>query len=67
MNRSMINAASGGALINKTLTEARNLISNMASNSQQFNIPNTEASKGVKEVSTTELQQQLSQLTSIVQ
>ncbi|KAL0284825.1 UNVERIFIED_CONTAM: hypothetical protein Sangu_2807800 [Sesamum angustifolium] len=36
MDRKLIDAASGGALFNKTPTEARNLISIMASNTQQF-------------------------------
>ncbi|RDY03912.1 hypothetical protein CR513_12440, partial [Mucuna pruriens] len=38
MDRSMINAASGGALMDKTPTATRHLISNMASNTQQFGI-----------------------------
>jgi len=36
MARSMIDAASGDALIDKTLVAARQLISNMAVNYQQF-------------------------------
>ncbi|XP_042379915.1 uncharacterized protein LOC121972296 [Zingiber officinale] len=36
MNKSMIDAAAGGALVNKTPEQARELISNMAENSQQF-------------------------------
>jgi len=36
MDRSMIDVASGGALVAKTPTVARSLIENMASNSQQF-------------------------------
>ncbi|XP_052297088.1 uncharacterized protein LOC127902279, partial [Citrus sinensis] len=36
MDRSMIDAASGGVLVNKTPTQARELISNMAANAQQF-------------------------------
>ncbi|RDX72998.1 hypothetical protein CR513_47453, partial [Mucuna pruriens] len=36
MDRSMIDAASGGALMDKTPAVARHLISNMASNTQQF-------------------------------
>ena len=35
-DKSMLDAASGGALVDKTPTEARNLITNMAANSQQF-------------------------------
>ncbi|RDX70902.1 hypothetical protein CR513_49806, partial [Mucuna pruriens] len=38
MDRSMIDAASGGALMDKTPAAARHLISNMASNTQQFGI-----------------------------
>ncbi|KAL0337600.1 UNVERIFIED_CONTAM: hypothetical protein Scaly_2035100 [Sesamum calycinum] len=36
MDRNLIDAASGGAMFNKTPTEIRNLISIMASNTQQF-------------------------------
>ncbi|RDX58306.1 hypothetical protein CR513_62387, partial [Mucuna pruriens] len=38
MDRSMIDVASGGALMDKTPPAARHLISNMASNTQQFGI-----------------------------
>ncbi|RDX73930.1 hypothetical protein CR513_46386, partial [Mucuna pruriens] len=38
MDRSMIDAASGGALMDKTPATARHLISNMARNTQQFRI-----------------------------
>ncbi|RDX98329.1 hypothetical protein CR513_18767, partial [Mucuna pruriens] len=38
MDRSMIDAASGGALMDKTAAAARHLISNMESNTQQFGI-----------------------------
>jgi hypothetical protein len=36
MNKSMINVASGGALVDKTLHAARNLNENIAANTQQF-------------------------------
>lgn len=36
LDRSMIDAASGGALVDKTPATARELIANMAANSQQF-------------------------------
>ena len=36
MDRSMIDAASGGALMDKALIATRQLISNMATNYQQF-------------------------------
>ena len=38
MERSMIDAASGGALVDKIPEVARLLISNMAANSQQFSM-----------------------------
>ncbi|RDX92374.1 hypothetical protein CR513_25502, partial [Mucuna pruriens] len=38
MDRSMIDVASGGALMDKTSAAARHLISNMASNTQYFGI-----------------------------
>ena len=36
MDKSMVDVASEGALVNKTLEKARHLISNMVANSQQF-------------------------------
>ena len=36
MDRSMVNATSGGALVDKTLDAARDLVTNMAANAQQF-------------------------------
>jgi len=35
-DRSIADVASGGALVNKTPTEAKELINNMAQNTQQF-------------------------------
>jgi len=53
MGRSMIDAASGGALGDMTPAEARNLIENMASNSQQFSARNDAiVIRGVHEVAT---------------
>ncbi|RDX96359.1 hypothetical protein CR513_20990, partial [Mucuna pruriens] len=49
MDRSMIDTASGGALMDKTLAVVRNLISNMASNTQQFGVRGVVASKVVNE------------------
>ncbi|RDX70383.1 hypothetical protein CR513_50381, partial [Mucuna pruriens] len=46
---SMINVASGGVLMAKTLTAARNLIFNMSSNTQQFGGRGSTASKVVNE------------------
>jgi len=51
MDRSMIDAASGGALVDKTPAAARSLIENMASNSQQFASRNSSIiTRGVNEV-----------------
>ncbi|XP_038975768.1 uncharacterized protein LOC120106791 [Phoenix dactylifera] len=47
--RSMIDAASGGALVDKTPETARNLIANMAANSQQFGTRLDHPSKHVNE------------------
>ncbi|RDX65761.1 hypothetical protein CR513_55556, partial [Mucuna pruriens] len=50
MDRSMIDTASGGALLDKTPAIARHLISNMASNMQQFETRGTIAPRMVNEV-----------------
>ncbi|XP_024043112.1 uncharacterized protein LOC112099846 [Citrus clementina] len=52
MDRSMIDAASGGVLVNKTPTQARKLISNMAANAQQFGSRQDLISRKVNEVKT---------------
>ncbi|RDX88855.1 hypothetical protein CR513_29488, partial [Mucuna pruriens] len=70
MDRSMIDAASGGALMDKTTAAARLLISNMASNTQQFRVRGgANTSKNVSEVNTfndQRLENQLIELTSLV-
>ncbi|RDY07773.1 hypothetical protein CR513_08068, partial [Mucuna pruriens] len=69
MDRSMIDAASGGALKNKTLIAARHLILNMASNTQQFGIRGAITNKVVNEVGTVDnlrIENQLTELTSLV-
>ncbi|XP_068666539.1 uncharacterized protein [Aristolochia californica] len=48
-DRSMIDAASGGALVDKTPETVRNLIANMAANSQQFGTRLDLPSKNVNE------------------
>ncbi|XP_019055703.1 PREDICTED: uncharacterized protein LOC104611813 [Nelumbo nucifera] len=48
-DRSMIDAASGGALVDKTPEAARNLIANMVANSQQFGTRLDPPSKHVNE------------------
>ncbi|XP_024047937.1 uncharacterized protein LOC112101497, partial [Citrus clementina] len=52
MDRSMIDAASGGVLVNKTPTQARELISNMAANAQQFGSRQDATLRNVNEVKT---------------
>jgi len=65
-DRSMIDAASGGALVDKTPEAARNLIANMAANSQQFGTRLDRPSQHVNEVNISSLEQQIAGLTSLV-
>ncbi|XP_027182311.1 uncharacterized protein LOC113780732 [Coffea eugenioides] len=65
-DRSIIDAASVGALANKTPREAWELIEAMAENSQQFGSRESNPPRRVNEVETSSLQQQLSELTSVV-
>ena len=62
----MIDAASGGALVDKTPEAARNLIANMAANSQQFGTTLDPPSKYVNEVNISSLEQQIASLTSLI-
>ncbi|XP_062093929.1 uncharacterized protein LOC133799962 [Humulus lupulus] len=62
---SMIDAASGGALVDKTPAAARSLISNMEANSQQFGVRQEVSVKGLNETNSN-VEQQLAQLTSMV-
>ncbi|RDX81010.1 hypothetical protein CR513_38366, partial [Mucuna pruriens] len=69
MDRSMIDAANGGALMDKTPAAARHLISNMASNTQQFGIRGPSQTRMVSEIgaaSNQRLENQLTELTSLV-
>ncbi|XP_062161981.1 uncharacterized protein LOC133869015 [Alnus glutinosa] len=66
IDRNMIDAASGGALVDKTPEAARNLIANMAANSQQFGTRLDLPSKHVNEVNISSLEQQIASLTSLV-
>ena len=50
MDRSMIDVASGGALMDKTSTVARDLIANMAKNFQQFGSKLITRTRGVGEI-----------------
>ncbi|KAL2242612.1 UNVERIFIED_CONTAM: Transposon Ty3-G Gag-Pol polyprotein [Sesamum indicum] len=65
MDRKLIDAASGGALFDKTPTEARKLISTMASNTQQFGVRHDDPPRKSNEVSN--LEERLSQLTTVVE
>ena len=62
----MIDVASGEALVDKTPEAARNLIANMAANSQQFGTRLDPPSKHVNEVNISSLEQQIVSLTSLV-
>ncbi|RDX98443.1 hypothetical protein CR513_18630, partial [Mucuna pruriens] len=67
-DRSMIDAVSGGALMDKTPAVARHLILNMASNTQQFRIRGAITNKAVNEVGTVDnlrMENQLIELTSL--
>ncbi|RDX82362.1 hypothetical protein CR513_36855, partial [Mucuna pruriens] len=69
MDRSVIDAASGGALMDKTLATTRHLISNMANNTQQFGIRGPNPSRMVNEIGAAanqRLENQLTKLTSLV-
>ncbi|KAK8573700.1 hypothetical protein V6N13_009788 [Hibiscus sabdariffa] len=65
MEMKMIDAASGGALLNMTPTQARELISTMAANSQQFGAI-SEPNRRVHEVNNVSIENRLNQLTNIV-
>ena len=65
MDRNMIDAASGGALVDKTPAAARDLIANMAENSQQFGSRVITGTRGIGEVSHTDshrLEQKLDEM-----
>ncbi|XP_062155157.1 uncharacterized protein LOC133863203 [Alnus glutinosa] len=66
IDRNMIDAASGGALVDKTPDAARNLIANIAANSQQFGTRLELPSKHVNEVNISSLEQQIASLTSLI-
>ena len=58
-DRSIIDAASGGALVDKTPEVAHQLISNMAANSKQFGTRGDFSNKRVNEVSISNLENKL--------
>ncbi|KAK8984542.1 hypothetical protein V6N11_047763 [Hibiscus sabdariffa] len=65
MEMKMIDAASGGSLFNMTPTQAKDLISTMAANSQQFGTI-SEPNRRVHEVNTVSLENKIDQLTNVV-
>ncbi|KAL2232428.1 UNVERIFIED_CONTAM: hypothetical protein Sindi_1422800 [Sesamum indicum] len=65
MDRKLIDAASGGALFDKTPTEAHKLISTMASNTQQFGVRHDDPPRKSNEVSN--LEERLNQPTTVVE
>lgn len=68
MKKNMIDAANGGALVDKTPKAIRNLIANIAANSEQFNTRNDPLPpKLVNVVSTSSLKQEVSNLTLVQQ
>eukprot|EP00257_Ricinus_communis_P025962 XP_025013376.1 uncharacterized protein LOC107261380 [Ricinus communis] len=67
MERKVMDATSGGAIVNKTPQATRDLISIMATNSQQFGFGQDSTSRRVNEVSSNSIETQLSKLTSLVQ
>ncbi|XP_073120623.1 uncharacterized protein [Henckelia pumila] len=66
-DRNMIDAASGGALVNKTPQEARDLISRMAANAQQFGTRQDNTPRQVNEVSASIIDKKLDSLTFILE
>ncbi|KAG8502484.1 hypothetical protein CXB51_000345 [Gossypium anomalum] len=65
MEMNMVDAASGGALVNMTPQQARDLISTMAANSQQFRA-NPEPPRRVHQLSNSTIEDRLDRLTNIV-
>nr|XP_027109063.1 uncharacterized protein LOC113728909 [Coffea arabica] len=66
MDRSMVDVASGGALVNKTTDETKPLISNIAENSQQFGVRSEGVTRRVNEVNHSDLANKLTELTALV-
>ncbi|XP_027172083.1 uncharacterized protein LOC113771713 [Coffea eugenioides] len=65
-DRSLIDAASGGVLMNKTPQDAWELIERMTENSQQFDTREDAHTCRVNEVNVSSIQQQISELTSAI-
>ncbi|XP_052490799.1 uncharacterized protein LOC128043042 [Gossypium raimondii] len=65
MEMNMVEAASGGALVNMTPQQARDLISTIAANSQQFRA-NTEPPRRVHQLSNSTLEEKVDRLTNMM-
>ncbi|XP_012487845.1 uncharacterized protein LOC105801055 [Gossypium raimondii] len=65
-DRGMIDAASRGALVDKTLEQARNLIANMTQNTQQFGLRRFDLGKRMDECQSSMMEAQLANLTAMV-
>jgi hypothetical protein len=65
-DHSIIDAARGGALVDKTPEAAHQLILNMATNSKQFGTSTDFPSKRVNEVSISNIENKVNDLTSLV-
>ncbi|KAL1077687.1 hypothetical protein V6Z11_D10G112200 [Gossypium hirsutum] len=65
-DRGMIDAASGGALVDKTPEQAKNLIANMAPNTQQFGLRRSDLGKRMDEGQSSMMEAQLANLTAMV-
>ena len=65
-DRSIIDATSGGAFVNKTPRAAWELIEGMAKNSQQFGMREDVLIRKVNEIEISSIQEQLTELTSFV-
>ncbi|XP_052489929.1 uncharacterized protein LOC128042574 [Gossypium raimondii] len=65
MEMNMVDAASGGALVNMTPQQARDLISTMTANSQQFRA-NTEPPRRVHQLSNSTLEDKVDRLTNMM-
>ena len=66
-DRNMIDVASGGALVDKTLNQAKELITKVAANTQQFGSRQDHPIKRVNEVGINSIEQRLDNLTSLMQ
>lgn len=62
----MVDATSGGSLVNKTPAATKQLISNMVENPQQFGTRMYRATKRINDVTTSNLENQIFDLATLV-